>query len=545
MNKLSKYYSESDKKLVDEITILYNNRDYILATEKISKRLESLTNCKTREDYFLKIELAGFLIDIGEEGKIKQAALDGLQIIENEKEEIKHIILESSIEYNLGNAKSTLFKIQREETGFQYFPKNIQYLIESKNHYWKSFKLSIDEMGTFTPQLVVNLANTLSCCGRIVESLQYYDEVLEKYPSFPKANASRAKELMRLKDISGVFTKNMIYQAQNGYKKASMTKEIPKWLIDTWKSESHKLKTSLLKLGFDISNIHQELEETRKEFESLSLYRQFCINKHLTLSEHSLYCNCIGARRDSLNICTPFQPFDSDFIPIMEKVLNRLKSEYSFARLLYFYSIDTNQNEITKYDSEVMFTELYDSEYLGTKSEMIRTSFRLCFGILDKIASAICFMFDLSDENESIYFESFWKPQKCKPKTKQKTRWDKINSIQNISLVALYTQATDLNSKTGEWYFFKSWRNALEHNQLSLLSENEIGGDIFNIYKSSPYMIYVDKNYFEDKSLQILQFTRSAIFNFVFLIRNEARKSKLKEGKAIKHTFTFKNDNVV
>ena len=36
------------------------------------------------------------------------------------------------------------------------------------------------------------------------------------------------------------------------------------------------------------------------------------------------------------------------------------------------------------------------------------------------------------------------------------------------------------------------------------------------------------KNFFAEKTLHLLQFTRSAIFNYVFLIRNEARKNKSK-----------------
>lgn len=542
MNCLYKYYSEVDKKLLEEITSLCNNRDSSLAIQKINKRLEKLSNCKKTEDYFLKIELAGFLIDIGEEGKIKQAALNGLNIIENEREKIKGIILESSIEYNLGNAKSTLFKIQREEIGFQYSPQNIEYIIQAKNHYWKSFKIDIDERDTFNPQLVINLANALSNCGRVVESLQYYDMVLKKHNNFPQANASRAKELIWLKELSGKYTKNLIYQAYNGYKKASKANNLPNWLIQIWKAEANKLKNFFVELDIDENNIHQDIEETKKEYESLSVYRRFCIDNHLTLLEHSLYCNCIGSRRDDLTICTPSQLFNSDYIPLMEKILNRLKSEYSLSRLLYFYSVDNNINETAYYDSEVMFTELYDSEYLGTKSEMLRTSFRLCFGILDKIAGAICLMFDLCDKNEDISFERFWKPQKKNISPKQKSRWDKINSIQNISLIALYAQATDLNSNTGEWKFFKSWRNDIEHNQLYIISENEIGGDIFDIYKNNSNLQIENQNYFVNKTLQMLQFTRSAIFNYVFLVRSETRKSIPKKGKAIKHTFVFKND---
>ena len=433
-------------------------------------------------------------------------------------------------------------KIQSKKTGFKYIPRNIKYAIESKNHYWKSYKITVDKKKKLWPELIINLANALSSCGRISESLQYYDIVLVNFPDHPMANASRAKELLWLKRISGGFSINLLYQSKVGYEKAIISKNVPIWQRDIWKKEIIRIGAFLDELGFNNKEVHKELEETKKENETLSNYRIYCINSHLTLSEHSLYCICKGARRDELLICTPFQSFDADFIPKMEKILNRLKSELSLARLLYYYSTEKNENEFNTFDSEVMFTELFDSEYIGTKSEMLRTSFRLCFGILDKIASGICLLFDLADDNENIYFENFWKPNPNNTKVKQKERWEKINSIYNISLVALYTQATDLNSKSGEWYFFKTWRNALEHNQFVLFSDEEFGNDIFNIYKNNPDIVSVDKGYFINKTLQILQFTRSAIFNFVYLVRNEAQKSKPKEEKTIKYTFRFKND---
>jgi tetratricopeptide (TPR) repeat protein len=545
MVSLENFYSEEDKKICHTIVNLYNNREFDKAIKIINSRLEELEKCLSKEDYYLKSELAGFLIDIGEEGRIKEAVVDGLKIIEQERENLNKIIKQESIEYNLGNAKSSIFKILKETVGFKYNPENVAYIIEAKNHYWKAYKFEGKNTSKFRPELVVNLANSLSNCGRIVEALQYYDLVLREYPDFPNANASRAKELLWFKKLTGGYTKNLIYQAKEGYEKASKTTStnVPEWLKEVWKQEGTKCSEILRRLDFNETNIHKDLEETKKEFESLSPYRKFCITNHLTLSEHSLYCNCIGARRDDIIICVPFEPFDADFIPLMEKILNRLKSEFSLARLLYYYSLKNIENEFTFFDSEVMFTELHDAESIGTKPEMVRTSFRLCFGILDKIASAVCTLFDLADEKENIYFEKFWKPSLKKGTLKQKTRWQKINSIKNVSLLALYTQATDLNNENGEWFFFKRWRNALEHSQLNLLSDKELADDIFGIYKSNPNLLIADENYFRSKTLQMLQFTRSAIFNYVYLVRNEARKTKPKEGRFIKHTFKFKNDS--
>lgn len=543
MDQLSKYFSVEDNELRKHILDLINSKRFEEALEIINDRLLLLNNCSSKVDHFLKSELAGFLIDIGEEGWQENAVLEGLTIIEKERENLKGIVTEESIEYNLGKAKSALFKIHRKKPDFRYVPKNINYVIESKNHYWKSYKIVIDQKKKLWPKLIINLANALSSCGRISESLQYYDIVLEKFPDHPMANASRAKELLWLKILSGGFSQNLLYQSKCGYEKAIKSDEVQKSLKDIWLKEINNLNKALDKIGFNEKQLHEDLEETKREYDLLSQYRKYCIKHHLTLSEHSLYCNCIGSRRDDLLICTHHESFTAEFIPVMEKVLNRIKSEFSLSRLLFYNSTEIDGGEFNKYDSEVVFSELFDSEYIGTNSEMLRTSFRLCFGILDKIATSVCKLFDLPrKKSEHIYFESFWEPRSKSPTKEQRDRWEKINTITNISLIALYTQATDLISELGEWHFFKQWRNALEHNLFVLSSSDEFDHDIFKIHKKDPDIDIVDKDYFISKTLQMLQFTRSAIFNFVFLVRNEARKIKSQEKKHISYVLRFKND---
>ena len=103
MISLEKFYSEEDKQILRKIVELYSNKDFDEAIKLIHTKLEDLKVCHKKEEFYLKIELAGFLIDIGEEGRIKQAAQDGLKIIEDERENLNGIITEDSIEYNLGN----------------------------------------------------------------------------------------------------------------------------------------------------------------------------------------------------------------------------------------------------------------------------------------------------------------------------------------------------------------------------------------------------------------------------------------------------------
>ena len=105
--------------------------------------------------------------------------------------------------------------------------------------------------------------------------------------------------------------------------------------------------------------------------------------------------------------------------------------------------------------------------------EFLRTSFRLCFGILDRIAQGLNELYELADPKEDLYFESFWRPQNQRKKDDEK-RWNKINQQKNMGLVALYSIATDLNLQDGQWGFFKKYRNHLEHGLLILFPSDKV-----------------------------------------------------------------------
>jgi len=212
--------------------------------------------------------------------------------------------------------------------------------------------------------------------------------------------------------------------------------DIPKWLKEQWNNKRDILKNKLMLHGHTEEDVHHDINETKAEAENHSNFRKFCLYNNLCLSEHSLYCNCVGASSDDLTIPKSAESIGGDFVPKMELQLNRLKSEFAFARLLYYQS---DQEQWNSYENELSFTELYEDESVGLCSEMLRTSFRLCFGILDKIAHAICELFDMSDSDEPLAFERFWRPRGKGLSPKQQNRWKKLNSIENYSLLALYT----------------------------------------------------------------------------------------------------------
>jgi len=538
MSDLSKYLSSKDNKLVNESGALINNRKYDASMGLINQRLSDGVDIATQSGTMLISKLAGMLIDIGEEGSIEKAALDGLEILETNRKELMKHVREDSFEYNLGNGKSALFKIKRSNPNFKFSAKDIKLLIEAKNHYWKAYKLISDNDKLLKVQILVNLGNTLLHCGRVAEALQYFDSVLSENPSFPKAQANRSTALISLIELSGTYTTNLLQQAWKGYEIATQQPDLPNFIVEIFDNKRADLKGKLEILGYNEDKINHDIEETEAESKTHSKFRKYCIENHLTLSEHALYCNCLGARRDNLTIPIPVKPIGGDFVPKMELILNRLKSEFAFARLLYYQSKPSNFINLETFEKELTFTELYENEAVGNRSEMLRNSFRLCFGVLDKIAYGVCDLFDLAEANEPLYFERFWKPIGKNLSVKQKERWANINSIDNVSLLALYSQATDLNATNGEWSIFKKWRNALEHEMFILNLDDKKPSDKYRIFENQNDIYRVEYGEFEIKTLHMLRITRSAIFNFVFCVRAEGTKVK-SNGTA--DTFTFKH----
>ena len=464
--------------------------------------------------------LACILIDIGTAVSSESAIEKGQNLFEQNYEMISGEIEAASIEYNLGNAKKSLYALQASTAEFKFRPESIALLTESKNHYWRSLKLSGDRWRD--PTQHVNLANSLNSCARVVEALRWYNSALQIRPGFGMAELNRGLALMFLNTISGNYSISLLDTASQCFSRAALDKTLPEPLAEQASNHRRSLETHLLALGWDDERIASYEAEHKKQFDEHDSYWNFCLDHYLALSEHALYCRCAGARRDDLSVMSSAAPIGGDFVPRLELLLNRLKSEFCLARALYYQVVaqDGEKWSLTQYEGT--FSEFYESEAIGMRAEFLRTSFRLCFGILDRIAQGLNELYRFTSGTEVLYFESFWKPRK-RGKAASDGRWETLNLQENMGLVALYSLATDLNRRGGEWGHFKEMRNELEHGVLVLLED----GASRLPPLLEPTRIRVSQQpfpQFEGKTLHMLQFVASAIFNFAFVVRAEGRR---------------------
>jgi len=488
--------------------------------------------------YFSSIaNVASLLIDIGMMKPCKDSTNTGLSILNDNKEQILEQIGEDNYYYNLSNAKSGLIE---ETNPFNHSFSTIEQLVEIKTDLWKAIKYQRENnKNEVSPQFLVNLGNCLKSQFRIVEALECYDQVTVLDLDIPQAWLNRSEALLMLNTVSSSYSIQMLMQIKNGYEQVLSSKEVPPPWIQYYKSQRdlHAQKIKELSEEHDIGiDLHEE-KLTKQEYESLSEYRRFCFDNKLTLSEHGLYCSCYGSARDNLTIPTSGGVV-GDFVIPMEMVLNRLKSEFSFARHL-FYEYQMSEEDLDLLH-ESCFSELFNDELLGIDVERLRTAFRSCFGILDKIGVAICELYDVYPPNGTVSFQSFWQLDR-------NDRRSLFDEVKSPGLLALYSIATDLNDrKDGEWHFLKQLRNDLEH-EFVVVHKHDEPGDVYSSYELLSNVVFIREDTFISYVKRLLQLTRSAIFSFVFAVRDKALSEEKKDGiyipnALLRQDFVFDDD---
>lgn len=492
---------------LEDIEQLIDTGYFSVAGKKALKLMDYLEQTDDSSAFYTTIifNTCSYLIDSGANSKQIGMCLRATEILKRESQRLLNAVQPHQYYYNLANGLVSTFTT---ETLLDCSFKNIETLVEAKNLYWKTLKESqalLEEVAEYK----VNLANCLKRQFRISESLAYYDDVIESDLDIPQAHVNKSESLKILNRLSGQYSHKMTSEVAKNYFAAAKSIYIPSSFAEYYLQQAKSAEELLPGLIFD--HVEDEIENER-EFLEFSEFRKFCCREKLTLTIHGLYCSCYASIRDDLSIFTSEYGLFDSFTTQMEQTLNRVKSEYSLAREHYF-SYANSVNLLGAEDSDVCYSKLANGECLGVEYEKLRTSFRLCFGILDKIAFAIAIGYGTDKSTDSVYFHNFWRLDSG-------NRREVFERIKSPGLLALYSIATDLNQhKDGEWSQFRDWRNALEHGSFVLVHDEDYS-DPFESYSLSNGSVIVPIKDFDNFVRQMLYLTRSAIFSFVFAIKD-------------------------
>jgi hypothetical protein len=388
-------------------------------------------------------------------------------------------------------------------------------------------------------QFLTNLGNQLSAAGRMVEALELWSEALAIEPNFWMARGNRGSGFLR-------YGRSLYSEYHAGALFVEGHKDLVR-AIDDAATHGH--------FGFPEAREHFEREKASIEAhvdivgfaeqfapddgplgksQAERHYRHWCLTNRLFLNPINDALLCAAAADDGLEL--------PDFVtkigdpPTLIGFFNQLKQEYVSARWAYYSGIHSARPHFS--DRHVTLLNTLDYPAYGLAVEQLRTSFRVAYSLLDKVAFFINSYFDLGIPSSEVSFGRVWRDKKGKTYVIA-PRFDRSK---NLPLRGLYWLSKDLLDPSlksvmdPDAQALSEIRNHLEHRYLKI-HEIFLGktgpqqprtGDTF-----VDTMAYsVGRRDFEKKTVRLIKLSRAALIHLALGMNSEeqrrqrARRSK-------------------
>ncbi len=415
-----------------------------------------------------------------------------------------------------------IYNFNHNDSNKVYSSEKMEYLYKAKKNLLAVYNMHISNKISLNKIELIDCLTYLAGCLtyhlRWSESL-YYLKIIEKDDQYnPNLDYTIAKVLDEIKNKTCLqkypllLLKIADHSKRNIEKSGSNNSQLNQ-MEDLFKENSNGLST----LGVNLVELREHKEIVSSEVSLYSDYEKFCLENLLFLNEHSLFCNCKRATTDDLKIETNHSHTQLSWCGQFEEMIEVLVFDYINSRRNYYNSISTvNLNGF----GVANFKRKYSRQ--KTKNALLKNSFKTCYSILDHIAYGItkAMNFDykkLIKEKMASDMAQYGKWRKNYNRNLYfTTLWDVLDDSdinKNWFLVSLKSIAMDLE-EDGALSDFKKIRNNLEHNILHISNEDT---DVGN------YPLNYNFNELQEKTILLLTLTKSAIFGFKNLIRQESK----------------------
>lgn len=388
----------------------------------------------------------------------------------------------------------------------------MDYTVQRLSHFRKAIALSSTSTDskiskTWMLQVHTNLANLYHETGRIVESITVLEPIKL---TLDMALGNYAAKLYALSahSLDGSAQKETLIESVLHYQflieKYHPSSTMPEDIYLSF-CQAKEYVQQLLKQKYEQTKVYTDFPDSELEELGLSRqnYRTWCREKQLALSFRNIYQK--KSNVDDLHIPNMgIGYFSEDNRLSYYSWFNTLKQEFNMARY-FLYLVDEGFDGINPHESQtdILLINTLDYPAIGYRSELIKTSLKTAYGILDKVGM-LCsdFVRGKNQKPSGIRFDSWYK-----------------GIEQNISLHSyfspLYWVAKDLAYKDGSFKTFRRLRNAIEHRYLRILDhcntslDEELADDDKMEYRISYSDLYL-------QAFQVLQLVRAVLFYTVF-----------------------------
>lgn len=368
-------------------------------------------------------------------------------------------------------------------------------------------------------QLFVNLGNTFSHLGRSSEAIPLWEMALECNPNFGMAIGNLGFGVFHYGKVMPSST-HMVIFSQYAYKKLKAALSSEDVYLDAKNAFQDLIKSIEDVIGSKNLNHNFNLENHSLGESSLEIkYREWSLQNKLFLNYLNDIYTLPIAGHDCLELPSITMKINEPLV--FHDIFNQIKQEFISARYFVYTGLKADVPHFA--DKGNTITNTLDFSQYSLNIETLKSGFRMCYSIFDKIAVFINKYFDLEIPIHRVNFSKIWYiyDKQGKPKDLK----EQIKSSENWILRGLYWLSRDIyydeiGTADPEAQDIAKIRNYVEHKSFKI-------GNVDKMEETNDGLtLVVNREYFEDKCLKTLKIVRAAIIYLSLAVHlSEGKKS--------------------
>lgn len=348
----------------------------------------------------------------------------------------------------------------------------------------------------FVSQIYVNLANVFVEMGRIVESVEELKKVEHLVDYFPMARGNLAIKHMSLaqritdRTVTRFLIEKGLVELEDVCVKATPD-VIPLDILETF----HKWERYMENV---IETNLSDVEPWSEKQDVDDVYKIWSAERNLALN----YVNIIYKQGNIDNIQMVNMGlgyFKKENNMGYYSWFNTIKQEYNIARY-FLYQIDSMREDSLIHESQRYNTLINTLDYpaVGYRTELLKTSLKTAFSVLDKIGLFCCKFHNQNTQANKVDFHKWYKEIE-------------LDIALRSPFNALYWLSKDLDFKNGDMRVIRLLRNCIEHRYIRVLESYDIPLTE-ELEDNSKYEYTVSYSDLEMTAYETLRLVRRAIF---------------------------------
>lgn len=311
----------------------------------------------------------------------------------------------------------------------------------------------------YVAQISTNLGNLYHEMGRIVESIEVLNKTHSSVDRFPMALGNYAIKCYTLSNYctDEKVNKYLLNLSLSELKSLLENDINPKLIAE---DQIHLFEHWKIHIKELIKNNFSSIDSWKKSMDVDSIYKTWCSNNQFSLN----YINVVSLDGNIDDIHIPNMGIsyfsNDDGKMTYYSWFNTIKQEFNTARYNLYLTNSTNFEVHESQENNILINTL-DYPTPGHRTELLKSSLKTAYGILDKIGLFCSHFFDVKTSPGRIDFNKWYSEVE-------------MQIALESPFNALYWLSKDLDFKFGHFKNIRRLRNVVEHRYLRVVENHHV-----------------------------------------------------------------------